>query len=122
MIGAGEEELICDFAETYHIHDYRSLPASRAAILACGLRDDSRIMMKMRGEKLTLTETLIAGMIDEIALIVAWLSGTDKTPESILEKLNGSEQEKEKDSDRGISGFDTPDELNEKLRELRGEN
>jgi len=46
MIKLDENALICDFAETYHIYDYRQLPPTRVAVFACGLRDDSRIKMK----------------------------------------------------------------------------
>ena len=41
MIATDEDALICDFAETYHIYDYRSLDVEYAATLAYGLRDDS---------------------------------------------------------------------------------
>ena len=49
MVIADEEALICDFAETYGIYDYRKLPLKTAAILASGLRDNSRIKIKMSG-------------------------------------------------------------------------
>ena len=38
MLNAGEDELVCDFAETYHILDLRALPVPLAATLAWGLR------------------------------------------------------------------------------------
>ena len=47
MINLSEYALICDFAETYHIFDYRSLPVKLAATLSAGLRDDSRSKMIM---------------------------------------------------------------------------
>ena len=47
MIETDESALICDFAETYHIYDYRALPVSYAATLAYGLRGDSRIRLKL---------------------------------------------------------------------------
>ena len=47
MIETDESALICDFAETYHIYDYRALPVSYAATLAYGLRSDSRIRLKL---------------------------------------------------------------------------
>lgn len=40
---AGEEALICDLAETYHILDYKQLPLRTVAVLASGLRQDARI-------------------------------------------------------------------------------
>lgn len=34
MLNLSEDALICDFAETYHIYDYRSLPLRLVATLA----------------------------------------------------------------------------------------
>lgn len=45
MADGGEDRLICDFAETYHILNWREIPVRTAAILARGLPDDSRTMM-----------------------------------------------------------------------------
>lgn len=39
MVAVDEEALICDFAETYNILDWRELPCRTAAILASGLRN-----------------------------------------------------------------------------------
>lgn len=47
MIGVSEDDLICDFAETYHILDYEALPIELAATLACGLKEDARILRRM---------------------------------------------------------------------------
>lgn len=46
MVAEDEHALICDLAETYGIYDYHKLPARTVAILATGLREDSRIFMK----------------------------------------------------------------------------
>lgn len=120
MIGAGEEELICDFAETYHIYDYKSLPASRVAILASGLREDSRIKMKMNGEKVRLTDILIAMNIDLIAQLAYIIVGSTDEPPSILEQLEGRKPEQKKSGD-GIKTFESPEELKEKIKQIRGE-
>ena len=70
MIDLDEDALICDFAETYHIYDYRSLPASMAATLAVGLRDDSRIKRKIiqeeSGLRVSSTELLLSILIDRV--------------------------------------------------------
>ena len=63
MISADRDALLCDFAETYGIYDFRALPAFTLATLAVGLRDDSRIKMKMHGTRITRTETLLAGAV-----------------------------------------------------------
>lgn len=49
MLSLDRDALICDMAETYHLLDLRSLPVRLLATLAAGLRDDSRIRMKMLG-------------------------------------------------------------------------
>ena len=60
----GEDDLICDLAETYHIHDYRALSPRVIAPLACGLRPNSRTMMRESGLRLTYEQSIIA-MISE---------------------------------------------------------
>ena len=69
MIGIGEDLLICDFAETYRIYDYKQLPVPYAAILAVGLREDSRIKMKMAGAKGTLEEQIMTMIYDVVNVI-----------------------------------------------------
>lgn len=77
MIRDDEDALICDFAETYHIYDYRSLPASLAATLAAGLRDTSRIAMKTTEAKASTTNTILAIIADHLGSIRRLLG--DKT-------------------------------------------
>ena len=99
MIAVDENALICDFAETYHVFNYRELPLKTAAILASGLRDESRIKMKMAGAKITPERMLSAAIVDRLGLLI-WLQTKDgrrgrKRPRSILDLL--SNQMKEKD-------------------------
>ena len=61
--------MICDFAETYRIYDYKQLPVPYAAILAVGLREDSRIKMKMAGAKGTLEEQIMTMIYDVVNVI-----------------------------------------------------
>ena len=68
MIHEDEDALICDFAETYQIYDYRSLPVKMAATLAAGLRDDSRIA-KTTEAKASTTNTILAIIADHLACI-----------------------------------------------------
>lgn len=53
MINIDEDALMCDLAETYHIYNYRSLPCKMVATFSCGLRNSSRIKMKMAGTSIT---------------------------------------------------------------------
>lgn len=91
MIAADEAALICDFAETYHIYDFRALPARRAAVLACGLREDSRIMRKLSGVPASL-QTMLLAMIADAVRILIWQNTRDgakgrNKPKSILDQL-----------------------------------
>ncbi|MDV7712895.1 DUF5361 domain-containing protein [Enterococcus casseliflavus] len=91
MISVDEDSLICDLAETYHIHDYKQLPATKVAVFSCGLRENSRIRMKLSGQKIPFDTVLLASMTDALKLI--WWSKTKdgergkNAPTSITEKL-----------------------------------
>lgn len=81
-----------------------------AAALLRGLSNESRVKMKLTGQKIPLTQTLLARISDELALI-RWLNtkdsqdGTNK-PKSVLMALLGEENEEEK-----CAGFNTPEEF-----------
>ncbi len=83
-----EDALICDFAETYHVLDWRALPVKLAATLACGLRGNARSMMLLSGNKATDEQLLLAAVVDA-AKVISWQLGGDRKnkPESIVEKL-----------------------------------
>src|SRR5699024_12746874 len=67
MIKTDEDALICDLAEIYNIYDYKQLPLSKVAVFSYGLRNDSRIRMKMNNEQLVLLDTLLlAGISDKV--------------------------------------------------------
>jgi hypothetical protein len=68
MIASDRNALICDLAETYHILDYTALPVPLLATLSSGLRDDSRIKMKMSGIKPIPLNIMVARAADEISL------------------------------------------------------
>lgn len=83
--------MVCDFAETYHIYNYRGLPAMTAAVLAVGLRDDSRIKMKAIGAKAPSNILLLASIADSLHYLVwsktkAGSKGRNR-PKSILESI-----------------------------------
>lgn len=90
------DAFVCDLAETYGIFNYRALPADLLATLAVGLREDSRIKMRLSGGKVTRNEMLLAAAVDRLSLLVWFLSkeGTER-PKSILDALLGVEREKE---------------------------
>lgn len=97
MIKTDENALICDLAETYQIYDYRQLPPSTVAIFSIGLRDDSRIKMKLSGAKVSPNILLLSGIIDRLNLLL-WSKTKDgakgvNKPKSILEHLYKTESE-----------------------------
>lgn len=100
MITLDEDALMCDLAETYHIYDYRSLPCKKIAVFSCGLRDDSRIKMKMSGMKITIEQTMLAVTVDRLGLLI-WMNSKDgakgiNRPKSMLkEMLSIGEPEKD---------------------------
>ncbi|GGN54834.1 hypothetical protein GCM10007971_13010 [Oceanobacillus indicireducens] len=101
MIKTDEEALICDLAETYQIYDYRQLPTTRVAVFACGLRDDSRIKMKLSGQLVPMDTLLLAGISDKLSMLV-WFQTEDgqkgkNRPTSLINLLTNSKEESKKD-------------------------
>ncbi len=99
MVKIDEESLICDFAESYHIYDWRSLNLLYASILASGLRDNSRIKMKMSGIKYSLDTLLLASANDRLAYLL-WMNTKDgqknrNRPKSIYDLLMHEPKENE---------------------------
>lgn len=96
MIALDEDALICDFAETYRIYDYRALPARLAAIYATGFRHDARIMEKANGIHVPINTLLLASIADGMHVRIwqnskAGQSGRD-VPESIVKQLLGKQE------------------------------
>lgn len=95
MIGLDEDALICDLAETYQIYDYKQLPLSKVAVFSCGLREDSRIKMKMSEQIVPMETLLLAGLSDKVSMLL-WAKTEDgqkgkNRPMMILDALNPSE-------------------------------
>ena len=108
MVEVDSDALYCDFVETYHIFDYEALPSGVAARLASGLRDDSRIKMKLAGVKISLEQSLLAAIADNLSILV-W-QNTDNghknrnKPQSMLKMLTERE-------DKKVVGYATPEEF-----------
>lgn len=120
MMAVDRDALACDLAETYGILDYRGLPALLLATLASGLRDTSRVKLKMSGQQITVDTMLLAAVVDHLAVSV-WIRSEDarkgrNRPQSVLSMLTGQVQEKTSE------GFATPEEYERKRAEIiRGE-
>lgn len=86
MYAADRDALICDMAETYHIFDVWSVPVPMFATLACGLRSNSRIKMKLAGYKYIPPELGIFMIHDIMAKV---FSEKDSKPYMMVEAALG---------------------------------
>ena len=97
MVAIDENALICDFAEVYHIFNWRALPARLSATLAMGLRPDARIMLKLSGVQIPVNTQLLAITADA-ARVIAWQNTEDgrrgrNAPVSVFATLIGTDRE-----------------------------
>jgi hypothetical protein len=119
MIHEGEDELICDFAEYYHINwsDRYDYELSYLATLASGLRESSRIVMKLTGRDYNLSTQLTGFQIDLLQHLV-WFKTKDgqknrNRPKPVL----GS-----KASNPEHLPFNTSEDYERKMKELKNAN
>lgn len=109
-LGKYKSEVLCDFAEYYHIYRMEEYPVSYIAILLCGLPSKSRTVMAISGQTTNTTDMLIAMAVDRLSLL--WWSKTqDATkgknrPKLIMESLSDS-----KPTQNDIQSFDTVEEF-----------
>ena len=91
-----EDFLICDFAQYYHVYDYKELRPSLAATLAMGLPEESRVKRKFTGVNLTLDQMLLSLILDDFNLFL-WSRRKHKgiKPKSIFKMLTTPEKPKE---------------------------
>ena len=119
MMAADEDALVCDFAETYHVYDFRQLTPSYAATLAAGLRDGSRIRTVLSGLPVPLPQYLQMAELDALNLLT-WLNSSDgaegkNRPISLLKAIT--------DDDSTIQGFDSGEDfMTEWKRRTEGHN
>lgn len=110
MIATDESALICDLAETYHIYDYRSLPLRKVATFSVGLRENSRIKMKMNNLKYPLDTILLASVVDRLSNLI-WMKSEDgvkgiNRPKSLLTQLLGEVEENDTEIFRTAEEFE----------------
>ena len=114
MVNEDEEALMCDLAEVYHIYNMRELSPIKVAVFSCGLRNDSRIKMKLAGLKLDLNTLLLTVCADSLQFM-SWCQ-TDNArkninrPQSLLSILTND------DKDSGVVRFATGEDF-EKYRQ-----
>lgn len=97
MISLDEDAMVCDLAETYHILNYRALPPKLVGVLVCGLRDDSRIKMKISNMSVEIDVLLHALIADKLSVLI-WQNTEDgrkgrNFPKPIYEKLLNPQKE-----------------------------
>ena len=119
MIALDEDSLICDLAETYQIYDMYSLPCPYVAILAKGLRDNSRIKMKMVGLEVDLQSLLLAHIADNTAMNF-WAKTKDaekgkNQPRSMVKALT-----EKIDNSKKAKGFVTSADFENEWRRING--
>lgn len=120
MMHVDRNALICDMAETYHIYSLESLPPETVAILACGLRAESRIKQKLTGVNVAPDILLLAHAVDALRILV-WQRTKDgrkghNKPQSIADGLLGIEKPKRKKT--AVTAFDTPEDFERARREI----
>lgn len=114
MINTDREALICDLAETYAVFDFRALPLRTAAVLAAGLRENSRIKIKMAGSKYSPEVMMLSAIVDRLSILV-WHQTEDglrgiNPPRLLLESMTEGEAE----------GFDTVEEFEAAYQKVFG--
>lgn len=110
MLACDENALVCDFAETYHILNWRSLPARLAATLAAGFRPESRMMLKLSGAAAPM-ESLLLSIIADALRIMVWQNTRDgqtgkNPPQSIFERLSCAQG-----AESSAAGFDSAEDF-----------
>lgn len=79
--------MICDFAQYYHVLNWRELPLKLAAALAFGLPEDSRTVRKKHNMPTTMQVMLEAMSSDYLAYILYAMGGLKERPKSIVESM-----------------------------------
>lgn len=110
MVATGEDDLICDFAEVYHIYDWRRIPVKLAATLAAGLPDNSRSIKRLTGLPCGMNTLLLAAIADRLSLLV-WSKTKDaqkgrKRPQMITEGLLKKTENKNIESFSDVDSFE----------------
>lgn len=118
MVATDEDAFICDMMETYHIDDYMSKRCDFIATLAAGLREDSRIRMKISGERITGKMAILSMIYDDVHWL-HWAMTEDgqknrKQPDSLHDRLVGIY----KSDDKGILMFESGEDFKKYRRSL----
>lgn len=118
MIALDRSAWICDMAETYGIYDYRSLPLHTVATLSAGLREGSRIKMKIRGDKGPHNRLLLAMVSDQLTGIMAAFGvyKDKEIPVMLTDLIEGIES----NASGSVQSFRTGEEFEARKRAILG--
>lgn len=110
MLKEDRDAVLCDLAETYGVFDLYALPVRTLAVLAAGLRDDSRIKTRLSGISVPRRDLLLASAVDRLSFLV-WLMSEDakrgtNRPKSLVAALLGEE-----DNSGDVTAFDTAEDF-----------
>jgi hypothetical protein len=123
FVSLDEDALVCDFAETYSIYNWRDLPGRYAATLAAGLRHGSRIRMEAEGVKSDMDTSLLAMIHDDITSVLYVMAKTHKKghvpkPDYISDRvIHGDKKEASKGD---YQGFDEADDYEKTWEKIAG--
>ena len=91
--------MICDLAETYHIYDYTRVPGRLLGTLVAGLGDESRVVRKASGRKVSMETLMLARLYDLFAVVY---SDGKHEHESLAETLIEKQEPKKENN---VVGF-----------------
>lgn len=119
MLISEEDAFICDLAEYYHIYDYESYSVNYIATLLSGLREDSRIIMKLTERTIPLGLMVDVLSYDTLNLLL-WSRTKDgyegvNRPKRLLDILLNKEQKEE------VESFDSGEDLLEAYKKITRE-
>lgn len=112
MLGEDQNALMCDMAETYHVMDIWALPVDVLATLASGLRENSRIKMKLAGLIYLPVETILPYIADVLTLVHR--SKDSGEPLLFSDVMHGKDKEEE------IRAFDSGEDFMAEWKRLAG--
>lgn len=120
MLNTDSDALECDLAETYHIYNYKELPLKKVALFSVGLREESRIKMKILNIKYPFKTILMSDIADKLAMLLWIYQGAkkNKKPDLILPKLFDVEMSKFNDKD--IVSFASIEDFEEERKRIIG--
>lgn len=119
MMDKYPDELTCDMVETYGVFDIKRLPAKLAAMLAVGLREDSRVK-RAKSKTPYDDKTILLAEIADMLLWLKWSRTEDGvngrnypgTPAHDYYYGKAEEPRAEKQSDHVV--YDSPEDFMEK--------